>query len=156
MNSNEQLIHHFYSSFQNKDISAMQDCYADQAIFNDPVFTDLNATQVRAMWAMLSKSGKDLRVEFKNITTNENGGTAEWSASYTFSVTGNKVINHIRASFVIEDRKIIRHTDRFSFYKWARQALGFTGILLGWSAFLKSKIRARARKNLESYIASAG
>lgn len=134
----------------------MQECYADQATFSDPVFSDLNARQVRAMWAMLLKSGKDMRIEFKNIRANENGGTAEWTAYYTFSVTGNKVINRIKASFVINDGKIIRHTDKFSFYKWARQALGFTGILLGWTAFLKNKISARAKKNLETYMASPG
>lgn len=154
MNSNEQLIHHFYSSFQNKDIKAMQNCYAEHTSFNDSVFVDLNTEQVRAMWAMLLKSGKDLRIEFKNILETETGGTAEWDAYYTFSATGNKVINRIKASFIIENNKIISHKDQFNFYTWARQALGLTGILLGWTGFLKKKIRTKARKNLEKYMAS--
>jgi ketosteroid isomerase-like protein len=156
MNSSEQLIYHFYNSLQNKDVKAMQDCYADHTRFSDPVFVDLNAEQVRAMWAMLLKSGKDMRIEFKNIYRNETGGTAEWDAYYTFSATGNKVINRIKASFIIENNKIIGHKDQFNFYNWARQALGLTGILLGWTGFLKNKIRTKARKNLESYMASNG
>lgn len=152
MNTNEQLIHHFYTSFQRKDIQAMQDCYAENAQFNDPVFTNLNATEVRSMWAMLVKNGKDMRLEFKNIKANDNGATAEWDAWYTFSKTGNKVHNQIKASFMIENGKIVRHTDHFNFYKWASQALGITGKLLGWTSFLRNKISSTARKNLETFM----
>jgi len=152
MNSNEQLIHHFYSSFQRKDVQAMQDCYAAGATFSDPVFTNLNAAEVRSMWAMLLKNGKDMRVEFKNIEGNDNCVTAEWDAWYTFSKTGNKVHNQIKASFLIENGKIVKHTDQFSFYKWAKQALGVTGVLLGWTGFLKNKISTTAKKSLKSFM----
>lgn len=153
MNANEVLIRHFYTSFQNKDVLAMQECYADAARFSDPVFMDLNAPEVKAMWAMLIKSGKDLRLEFKNIKGNENGATAEWDAWYTFSATGNKVHNRIKASFLIADGKIIKHQDQFCFYGWASQALGFTGFLFGWTSFIKNKIRATANKNLHNFMA---
>lgn len=155
MTSNEQLIHHFYSSFQRKDAQAMQDCYAADATFSDPVFTNLNAAEVRSMWAMLLKSGKDMRIEFKNIIEDETGTHAEWDAWYTFSATGNKVHNRIKASFIIENNKIIKHTDRFSFYDWAKQSLGSTGLLLGWTSFIKNKIKTKARKNLDAFMASA-
>lgn len=154
MTINEQLIHHFYTSFQNKDVKAMQDCYADNASFDDPVFTGLNAPQVRMMWAMLLKSGKDMRIEFQNIKETKSGTTAEWDAWYTFSATGNKVLNHIKASFVIENGKIVKHTDQFSFYKWAKQALGLTGLLLGWTSFLKNKISTTAKKKLETFMSA--
>jgi ketosteroid isomerase-like protein len=152
MNSNEQLIHHFYTSFQRKDVQAMQDCYAADATFSDPVFRDLNAAEVRSMWAMLVKNGKDMRLEFKNIKASENGATAEWDAWYTFSKTGNRVHNSIKASFLIENGKIVKHTDYFSFHKWAKQALGLTGALLGWTSFLKNKIRSTATRNLKSFM----
>lgn len=154
MTSNEELIRTFYTSFQNKDVQSMQNCYADNATFSDPVFSNLNANQVRAMWAMLIKSGKDMRIEFKNISGNDTGGTAEWDAYYTFSATGNKVINRIKASFRIENGKITRHTDDFNFYTWAKQALGFTGLVLGWTSFLRNKISTKAKGNLETFMAS--
>lgn len=153
MKSNEELIRHFYQSFQQKDVQAMQDCYADNATFNDPVFTNLYAEELKAMWAMLIKSGKDMRIEFQNIRGTVNGATAEWNAWYTFSVTGNQVLNRIKASFEIKDGKIVRHLDHFSFYNWAKQALGFTGTLLGWTSFLKNKIRKTAKRNLKNYMA---
>jgi len=152
MNTNETLINHFYTCFQRKDVKGMQDCYADEAVFSDPVFQNLNATEVRCMWAMLLASGKDMRIEFKNVIAGQQDGTAEWDAYYTFSSTGNKVLNKIKATFVLENGKIIAHQDYFDFYTWAKQALGLTGLLLGWTSFLKNKIRTKARKNLDSYM----
>jgi ketosteroid isomerase-like protein len=154
MNSNEQLITTFYTSFQNKDYKGMQECYAGNATFSDPVFASLNAKQVKAMWEMLLKTGKDLKLEFKNVSADEHKGSAEWIAYYTFSKTGNKVVNRIKASFVFENGKILKHTDRFDFYTWAKQSLGFTGLLLGWTPFLKNKIRKTAMQNLDNFMRS--
>lgn len=152
MNQNEQLITKFYQAFQNKDYSTMQSCYADDATFSDEVFVNLNSSEVKAMWEMLIRRGKDLQLEFKNVSANEKTGNAEWIATYTFSATGKTVINHIYASFEFENGKIIKHVDRFSFYKWSKQALGLMGLLLGWTPFLKRKIRIQALKNLNEFI----
>jgi len=154
MNNSENIINHFYTCFKNKDIKGMQDCYAESAVFNDPVFKDLNAAQVRQMWAMLIKSGKDMQVEFSTVTADEHSGRAQWVASYTFSATGNKVINKVNAIFILENGKIISHTDEFNFYQWAKQALGLTGRLLGWTSFLKAKIRKKATNKLHQYMAA--
>ena len=152
MESNREVIEKFYLAFKNKNIVEMQNCYADTAIFSDPIFHNLNAEQVRAMWEMLIKSGKDMRLEIVDIQGTDEGGMAEWTAYYTFSATGNKVVNHVKASFLIANGKIIKHTDSFSFYKWARQALGIAGILLGWSSFLRNKVAKKARNNLDLYM----
>jgi ketosteroid isomerase-like protein len=152
MHTHEQLITQFYTCFQNKDYKGMQECYADNATFSDPVFNNLNSHQVKAMWEMLLKTGKDLRLEFKNVQANDKTGSAEWIAYYTFSRTGNKVINRIKAGFVFENGKIIKHTDHFDFYAWAKQSLGKTGLLLGWTHFLKNKIKATAIRNLDEFM----
>lgn len=152
MNTNEQLIHQFYRAFQNKDYKTMQSCYADDARFSDAVFQNLDAAQARAMWEMLIKRGKDLQLEYHNVQANETNGSAEWIATYTFSATGKKVINHIKANFIFKNGKIIKHTDQFDFYKWARQALGFTGLILGWTGFVKKKVRQTAMKNLDNFM----
>lgn len=154
MNANEQLIQHFYTCFKNKDFKGMQDCYTDNATFSDAVFKNLNSQEVKAMWQMLITKGKDLRVEFKDISSTENTVKAHWDAYYTFSATGKKVINRIDATFEIENGKIIKHIDHFSFYTWAKQALGLTGILLGWTSFLNKKVSTQAMKNLENFMAS--
>lgn len=152
MNANEQLINHFYTCFKNKDFKGMQACYADNATFSDAVFKDLTAAQVKAMWQMLISKGKDMRIEYAQISADEKTGKAHWDAYYTFSSTGKKVVNKIDASFEFENGKIVKHTDDFNFYTWAKQALGTTGLLLGWTGFLKKKIQTTAMANLEKFM----
>lgn len=154
METNESLIHHFYTCFKNKDIKGMQACYADDATFSDAVFKSLNANQVRKMWEMLIKKGKDMRIEYDHVEVEGEMGSAEWIAHYTFSLTGKKVVNKIKASFVFENGKIIQHEDDFSFYKWSKQAMGLTGLLLGWTSFLRNKISETAFENLRLYMAA--
>jgi hypothetical protein len=99
------------------------------------------------MWEMLLKSSKDLKVEFNTVTTN----SAHWDAWYSFSRTGRQVHNIIDATFEFKDGLIYRHTDRFDFWRWSRQALGLSGTLLGWTPVIKNKVRSIARKNLDDY-----
>ncbi|MGH6638900.1 MAG: hypothetical protein ACREBY_09910, partial [Polaromonas sp.] len=47
---------------------------------------------------------------------------------------------------------ISRHRDRFDFWAWSRQALGTPGVLLGWTPFLRRKVRAQAAENLQKYL----
>ena len=152
MNGNQQLITKFYTAFQNKDYKTMQDCYAENATFSDPVFENLNVAEVKAMWEMLITRGKDLQLEFSNVEANETMGSAEWIATYTFSASGNKVVNKVKANFVFENEKIVQHKDSFYFYTWAKQALGFKGLLLGWTSFLHKKVKQGARSNLLKFM----
>jgi limonene-1,2-epoxide hydrolase len=154
MQASEQLIHKFYSSFQEKDYQAMQHCYADTATFSDPVFRNLDATRARAMWEMFCKRGKDMQLTYSIQQANENTVQAIWIPDYTFSATGRHVTNYIHSTFTIENNKIVTHRDRFNFYKWSRQALGASGWLLGWTPFLQNKVRATANNNLDKFIES--
>jgi len=152
MSPNEALIHKFYSALQKKDAVVMKDCYHPRATFSDPVFTDLNGDQVKAMWEMLCKNGKDLRVEFTPPKENNGIVTTRWDAWYTFSRSGNKVHNIINAEFEFKSGVIFRHKDVFSFPRWAGMALGFPGKLFGWTGFLKNKVRKDAAGRLQEFI----
>ncbi|MCI0751446.1 MAG: hypothetical protein L0Y35_06375, partial [Flammeovirgaceae bacterium] len=70
----------------------------------------------------------------------------------TFSRTGRFVHNRIHAKFVFRDGKIIRHKDSFDFWRWASQALGPVGLLLGWTPMIKSKVRSTARGSLTKFM----
>jgi ketosteroid isomerase-like protein len=154
MDTNKALIEKFYTSFRDKNFKGMQECYDDDAVFSDEVFKGLDAIQVKAMWEMLLVRGKDLDLTFKNVAANEIKGSAEWTATYTFTRTGRKVINHIKANFIFNNGKIIQHVDRFDFYAWARQALGLSGLLLGWTDYLKKKVQKSAKRSLEEYMSA--
>lgn len=94
-----------------------------------------------------------LTLEVSGIGADDTRGRAHWDARYTFSATGRKVLNRIDAAFEFRDGRIVRHVDRFDFWRWSRQALGLPGLLLGWSAALREKVRARAAKGLADFKA---
>ncbi|MBL0044132.1 MAG: nuclear transport factor 2 family protein [Flavobacteriales bacterium] len=143
------VIERFYTAFAQRDWLTMGACYHDQATFNDPVFVDLNATEARAMWKMLVTSGKDLRVTHAILTEDGKTGSAQWDAWYTFSKTGRPVHNRITATFTFKDGLILSHHDQFDFWRWSRQALGTSGLLLGWTPIVRNKVRGIARAGLE-------
>jgi ketosteroid isomerase-like protein len=145
------IITQFYKAFQQNDYKTMQGLYHPDAVFNDPAFVNLTSKEVKAMWQMLITNAKDLRIEFGDVEATGNSGKCTWQASYTFSRTGRPVHNIIHASFEFKDGKIFRHTDVFNFWRWSSQALGVVGMLFGWSTFIQNKVRATARKSLDTF-----
>ncbi|MEM6380501.1 MAG: nuclear transport factor 2 family protein [Bacteroidota bacterium] len=156
MHPNETLIHRFYQAFQQKDYKTMKACYAPDADFNDPVSQGLNGIEAGVMWEMLIKQGKDLELSYDAVKVEDNVGSAEWTASYTFTATKKHVVNHIKAQFLFEDGLIKSHLDHFDFHQWSKQALGPLGKVLGWTPFLKSSVQNYAKKNLKSYMKKKG
>lgn len=152
MHPNAQLIETLYRSLAARDAVAMAACYDPQAHFTDEVF-DLRGAEVAAMWRMLCARGEDLRVEFRDVSADDDTGRAHWDASYTFSATGRKVHNSIDAGFRFRDGRIVHHVDRFDFWRWSRQALGLPGLLLGWSGYLRAKVAGTAARNLARFTA---
>ena len=151
--ANAALINRFYEAFARTDGEAMAACYAPDAHFSDPVFTDLNGPEVGAMWRMLCERAKDLEVVHSAVETDGVSGSAHWEADYTFR-TGRKVHNVIDASFRFENGLIADHTDRFDLWKWTRQALGPIGVVLGWSPPVQGKIRNEADAGLREFMAA--
>jgi ketosteroid isomerase-like protein len=145
------LIERFYRAFDEGDGDTMAACYAPDVHFSDPVFTDLRGSRAGAMWRMLTDGGGDLRVELLEHQADEARGSAHWRARYTFTETGRAVVNDIHASFRFEDDLIVEHRDDFSFHRWARQALGPVGLLLGWTPLVRSAVRRKAAARLERF-----
>ena len=154
MHPNAALIERFYRAFQAKDGAAMAACYHADVQFSDPVFTDLRGAHAGAMWKMLTERGKDLKLEFRDVRADDRKGAAHWEAWYTFTGTGRKVHNIIDAEFEFRDGTIVRHTDRFDLHRWAGQALGLPGKLLGGTGYLQNKVRGQAAKSLAQYESS--
>lgn len=153
MISNRQTIKKFYTSFQQLDAKSMTALYHPEATFEDPVFGKLNREEVVAMWHMLIERSKgNLQIEFSDIITSEEKGTAEWIATYLFSATNRNVRNVIQAEFEFKDGLIYKHKDTFDLWKWSKMALGWKGALFGWSFILKNKIRSQAKNSLIKFM----
>ncbi len=152
MNQNQDIITKFYQAFQQRDWKTMQSCYHPEASFSDPAFPNLNSTELRAMWHMLCENAQNFSLKFTEVTTDGEHGACRWDASYTFSRSGRKVHNIIHAHFDFKDGLIINHRDVFNFWRWTRMALGWPGILLGWTPLLQEKVQGAARKSLIRFM----
>lgn len=154
MAGNDDVIVRFYNAFAERDGATMAACYAPDARFSDPVFPGLEGSEPGQMWRMLTDGeDSDLKVELLGHSAEGDTGAAHWRATYTFPDTGRHVINDIRARFHFEDGKIADHVDDFDFHRWASQALGLPGKLLGGTPIIKGATRRRARARLDEFIA---
>lgn len=153
MHPNEDLITRFYTCFSQRDAAGMIACYHPEILFSDPVFQNLKGERAGAMWTMLTGRSKDIEIIFRDVHADDRSGTAHWDAYYTYSATGKKVHNSVDAHFLFQDGKIIQHRDVFDLWKWASQALGSSGRLLGWTPFMQNTIRKRAQATLDTYLA---
>ena len=157
MNDHKQVIENFYSAFQQLDYTSMNRCYSDDIVFHDPVFLLLRGDEVRSMWEMLCRNAKDFSLSFSDIELlDEEYATCRWTASYTFSRTGKRVTNHIKAFMKLKDGKIIEHSDAFRLSQWIGQAFGWKGVWFGWTGFMKRAVQKNARKNLETFMRKQG
>lgn len=147
-----QLLERFHQAFAEGDGQTMASCYAPDAHFSDPVFPDLRGSRPGAMWRMFTDGPTDVRVELLEHEAGDANGSAHWRARYTFTETGRPVVNDIQVSFRFEEGLIVEHRDRFNFHRWARQALGPVGLLLGWTPLLRSAVRRKAAARLEKFI----
>jgi ketosteroid isomerase-like protein len=149
------LITDFYTAFRKMDAEAMVSCYDDNVVFEDPAFGILEGERAKDMWRMLiaSQKGKEFVITHQVVEESDSKASANWEAKYTFSKTGRKVHNIITAQFEIADGKIIKHTDHFDLHRWAGQAMGFSGQLIGWTGFFKKKLHKQTNNLLARYRA---
>lgn len=151
--SNVALVERFYAAFDRRDHRTMAASYAPAARFSDPVFQDLAGPRIGTMWRMLCERATDLRVECGPVRVDGDMTRVEWQAWYTYSATGRRVHNRIAASFSLGQGLIHRHDDVFDLYRWARQALGIKGLVLGWTPPVQRAIRRQASRSLDAFAA---
>ena len=149
--ANAELIHTFYQAFQRLDAEAMAACYSADVRFSDPVFIGLQGREAGDMWRMLCTRAADFSLTYGEVEADDRRGSAQWVARYTFSQTGRTVANVIRAEFVFGNGRIVEHRDHFDLWRWAGQALGIKGLLLGWTPFVQNAIRQQAGKGLAAF-----
>ncbi len=150
----EKIANQFYTAFAKGDAATMTSLYSDTIEFKDPVFGKLKGLEAKKMWQMLIERSKgNLKISHKLLESTESTAKVRWTAVYPFSKTGRIVTNQIKAAMVIENGEIIKHTDHFNLWKWSGQALGWKGLLLGWTPIFQSKIRTQSRAMLYTYLA---
>jgi hypothetical protein len=142
----------FYEAMTVRDSYTMGRLYAEHATFSDPVFPILNAKGARLMWQMLlGRADEDFGVEVQIHEDTPARARVKWVAHYKFGATGRQVSNTIQTQMHFAAGKIVRHQDDFSLWRWSRQALGTSGVFLGWTPFMRNRIRAQAASALREF-----
>lgn len=142
------VLHTFYTAFAQRDWAVMGACYHAEARFSDPVFPQLDAEGVKAMWKMLLSGDTDLCISFTVLHEDDKGGRVQWEAFYSYGKQRRKVHNRITSYFTFKEGLIHVQRDRFNFWRWSRQALGLSGLLLGWTPMVRNKVQAMAAQRL--------
>ena len=93
MHPNQQSIESFYSAFARLDPDTMAQCYAQDASFEDEVFTLHGRSEVAGRWRMLCQAtqarGADVwKLQYRDVQADAGSGQAHWDAHYRFSNTG--------------------------------------------------------------------
>jgi SnoaL-like domain len=147
-------IERFYGAFARLDDATMAACYAENARFDDEVFALQGRRRIGGMWRMLCGATRAQGpAHWRLVASGITERSAHWEADYLFPATGRPVHNRIDAEFEFDaDGLIVGHRDRFDFWRWARQALGLPGLLLGWTPFLRAKVRSQAATGLQRFL----
>jgi ketosteroid isomerase-like protein len=148
---NEALIERLYDALGRRDGDTMAACYAPDAVFSDPAFGELHGGEIGRMWRMLTSRASSLDVDLVERQADDSSGTAHWIARYPFARTGRQVVNDVRARFGFRDGLIVEHRDHFDLRRWAAQALGVQGRVLGFTPFLSSTVQRQARGQLAAF-----
>ncbi len=151
----KELIQTFYTALNDHDVDTMMTCYHDDIVFQDPIFGKLKADKAKKMWYWLCENGKDLTAIFSDIKIEDTNGSVYWEARYSFGERKRPVLNRVNASFEFKDGKIIKHTDHYSLKRWASQAMGWKGKVMGGSTYFKKKLQHRSNRLLDKFQINA-
>jgi len=151
-------LERFYIACQSLDNATIQACYTPAAKFQDPAFNLSGSEQIGGMWHMLCHAARQQgpqhwRLEFSQLQARGRKGAAHREPQYLLTATGKAVHNKIDARFEFDEAGLISlHQDSFDFWRWSRQALGWPGLLLGWTPWMRHKMQRQARRNLQRFM----
>lgn len=147
------FIRQFYADFEAGRAEAVLSYLHPEVSFTDPIFGRLQGREVRALIHMLAASRTaDRRFVVHSVRATEQGATVNWTAHYTFA--GRPVTNVIITHFVLKGERIRAYEDQFNLNAWMSMALGPVGRLLGWTPWLRGKVRSQVRQRLEKAMAT--
>jgi ketosteroid isomerase-like protein len=146
MHPHEARVRELLEAIDRCDSDAVAACYHEEIFFSDAIFPSLRGEEAIAMWRALVGRARDLSVTVESVSADDEGARAIWVARYSRGRDGRPVVTRIDSLFAFRDGLIVRHVDRYSFWRWAAQALGPVGAAFGWFAPFKWWVRKRARR----------
>ena len=141
-----QALARFYEALARRDAATMAAAYAPDAAFDDPVF-QLRGPTSAGCGSRFSAAPASSRSTGRSARAEPDRGEVAWTARYLF---GGKrpVVNVIESDVRFRDGQIVEQTDRFDFPRWAAQALGPPGRLLGGFEWFRRSVARKARRGI--------
>ncbi len=163
-----QTLYRYFTALVARDTQGMQNCYAHGVRFEDPIFNLNGDREIMAMWALLFGPGRlptdrtnkgqggltnTWAVDFHTVKTLQNHGSVRWEVTFRYAPTGRIVHNSVYSQFHFDDDGLIlSQRDNFDFWRWARQAHGFLGMMLGWTPLMWDHAREQAEVSLQEVL----
>jgi hypothetical protein len=123
-----------------------------------PIFPKLEGVQIKSVWSMIMAGARDFSVHYEILSFDETHVRVSWTALNRFSATNRPVKNQVMTELMLSsptpggnEGKILSQSDVFDFYRWARQALGMPGTLLGWMPWFQKQIQTKSSEKLASF-----
>lgn len=159
------LVRRMFESLNRLDAGAVRGCYHPNATFHDPVLSLIGQDQIAALWAMICASARSSGtlpsgqpagvrwgITLRTLSADETHGHADWDAYDRYAGAGRQTQTRIRSRFDFQDGLILRQCDDFQFWRWAHQALGWRGTLLGWTPMVRNSVRTQALSALVRHM----
>ena len=141
-----EVLTRFYDALSRRDGETMASLYSPDASFEDEIYR-LRGEDVGKMWRGLMSRAKTLTVSYTIAKAGAGDGTVEWTARYDYP-GGGPVVTVILSGLELAGGKIVRQRDRFDFPRWAAQALGTKGKLLGRFEWVRRVVSREAAKRV--------
>jgi len=150
MIENKNVITGLYNAYKERNPELMASFYTEDASFKDEIFGEVTGQEIPKVWEVVHSTTSNFYLYFHIVNVNKNLATVNSQLSYTFKHTGRKIDISITSIFRFENGKIRHQVDEYSLWKWASQAFGVSGFLLGWNPKFKNKIRQSAQNTIAS------
>jgi hypothetical protein len=147
MHPHETLLRRLFDRLAARDAEGADSCYHAEVFLTNPLFARLRGADALRLWRLVFEEASDWRLEARAISADEDGGRAEWSATYTLG--GRRFATEGRSLFAFREGLVCRHYDAFSLWRWIAQAIGPMGVALGWFGPVRWAVRQRLARRLE-------
>ena len=148
------IVEGFYEALNKGDYQFVNSLYHSNASYKDELF-ELKGVEIHALWYSAVQPDLNLSVELKSIKEVDGRVITEWVMNYTLDIINRRISLNEKGTFIFKGDKIIEHIDEYDFWSWCTQAFGIIGKSLGWSNWLRKRVRNQARKSVLANLYAA-
>lgn len=146
---NAVLIEELLGALSKGEGARLATFYTDDARYEDPLCGTVKGDRIGRMWIVRTGEHR-VGVDVHSHEAGDTKGQARWMQTTVHPETRRKIAVEVRSTFTFRDGRIAEQRDAFSFYRWARQALGMLGWTVGWTKSVRVSMQRGFHGELEN------